>query len=177
MAHAWYGRCSAARVSIRTRSWLCKLALLPVVVLSLGSSCHIDDASSGQSTPVAREEDFGPPPPLKSRVELLAKLGREPRFLVGLGNDLPGEEEGYDFTQAGIYTLPVTLDVHYVYLSGLHGEQGEKGPGWPDYEPDGSSSPRSPTTRSSAACSRCSRCTRQQHAARGGWTCSSSRTS
>ncbi len=117
-------------------SRLLELATFPVVMLCLGGSCHIDDASE-QGIPIAREEDYGPPPPLRSRIDLLAKLGREPRFLVGHGNDLPGEEKGFDFTQAGIYTLPVTLDIHYVYLSGLHGERGEKGPGWPDYDPGG----------------------------------------
>ena len=106
-------------------------------LLCAGSSCHIDDGAE-QVTPIAREEDYGPPPPLKSRLELLAKLGRQPRLLVGHGNDLPGEEKGFDFEQAGIYTLPATLDIHYVYLSGLHGERSESGPGWPDYNPDGS---------------------------------------
>ena len=106
------------------------------LLLCPGSSCHIDDGA-GQGTPIAREEDFGPPPPLKSRLDLLAKLGRERRLLVGHGNDLPGEEKGFDFAQAGIYTLPAKLDVHYVYLSGLHDERTETGPGWPDYNPDG----------------------------------------
>lgn len=110
--------------------------MVVALLLCVGSSCHIDDGAV-QDTPIAREEDYGPPPPLKSRLELLAKLGREARFLVGHGNDLPGEEKGYDFAHAGIYTLPAKLDIHYVYLSGLHDEQGEKGPGWPDYEPDG----------------------------------------
>jgi len=112
------------------------LLFAAVVALLVGSSCHIEDMSEGRA-PIAREDDFGPPPPAKSRLDLLAKLGRAPRFLVGHGNDLPGEEKGFDFEQAGIYTLPVTLDVHYVYLSGLHGERSESGPGWPDYDPDG----------------------------------------
>jgi len=53
-------------------------------------------------------------------------------MLVGLGNDLPGAEKNFDFTQAHVFGLPATLDLHYVYLSGVKGEAG-----WPDDEPDG----------------------------------------
>lgn len=103
------------------------LRFLVVAALAITASCGGSD-----------EEDFGPAPPLKSRLELLARLGREPRFLVGHGNDLPGAEKNFDFAQAGIYTLPVTLDVHYVYLSGLPREPTKAGVPWPDYRPDGS---------------------------------------
>lgn len=82
------------------------------------------------------EGEEEPPPPLKDRRALLERLGRPARLLVGLGNDLPGAEKNFDFAQAGIYTLPVSLDLHYVYLSGLPDEAGKDGPGWPDYQPD-----------------------------------------
>jgi hypothetical protein len=92
--------------------------------------------SCGSEASPAFEEP--PPPPLKDRRALLGRLGVPSRFLIGHGNDLPGAEKSFDFTQAGVYTLPKVPDVHYVYLSGLVDEQGPHGPGWPDYEPDGS---------------------------------------
>lgn len=97
-----------------------------------------DAQTDERRAPAETAEDFGPPPPEKSRAALLARLGRPARFLVGHGNDLPDASAGFDFTKAGIYTLPVTPDVHYVYLSGLPREAGPSGPGWPDYEPNGS---------------------------------------
>lgn len=97
------------------------------------AACAIAGASCGGSP----EEDDGPPPPLKDRGALVDRLGRPRRLLVGLGNDLPGEEKGFDFSRAAIHDLPVTLDLHYVYLSGLKDERGKDGPGWPEYEPDG----------------------------------------
>jgi hypothetical protein len=48
-------------------------------------------------------------------------------FLVGLGNDL-GSDRNHD----AIYTLGVTLDLHYAYLVGLQGQNG-----WPDWNPNG----------------------------------------
>jgi hypothetical protein len=65
--------------------------------------------------------------------DIAAALGRPSRFLIGMGNDLPGAEQGYDFTKAGIFPLPVGLDIHYVYLAGLKGQGG-----WPDWDADGS---------------------------------------
>lgn len=64
-----------------------------------------------------------------SAADVARRLGREPNFLVGMGNDLPAD---YDWSQTGIHTLPVTLDIHYEYLVGLSGEGG-----WPDWNPDG----------------------------------------
>lgn len=135
----WYERCSRARVALPLTSSAAR-SLRSVLFASfglalVGASCDIEDPT--QAAPVP-EEDFGPAPPQKSRLELLARLGRKPQFLVGHGNDLPGADKGFDFAQAGIYTLPATLDVHYVYLSGLHDEMGPDGPGWPEYNPDGS---------------------------------------
>jgi hypothetical protein len=56
------------------------------------------------------------------------KLGREPNFLIGMGNDLAN-----DHNQDGAYTLGVTMDLHYAYLVGLPGRNG-----WPDWNADGS---------------------------------------
>ncbi len=56
------------------------------------------------------------------------KLGRDPNFLIGMGNDLAN-----DHNQDGAYTLGVTLDLHYAYLVGLK-DQG----GWPDWNANGS---------------------------------------
>jgi hypothetical protein len=63
-----------------------------------------------------------------SAAEAARKLGREPNFLIGMGNDLNN-----DHNQDGAYTLGVTLDLHYAYLVGLPGEGG-----WPDWNPNGS---------------------------------------
>lgn len=103
-----------------------RLLQLTLVTLLACSSCE-------SST----EEEDGPPPPLKDRGALLERIGRPKRLLVGLGNDLPGAEKNFDTKQAHVFLLPATLDLHYVYLSGLKGEQGPSGPGWPEYEPDG----------------------------------------
>jgi hypothetical protein len=59
--------------------------------------------------------------------ELARKLGREPNFFIGMGNDLAN-----DHNQDGAYTLGVTLDMHYAYLVGLPGEGG-----WPDWNAGG----------------------------------------
>lgn len=61
-----------------------------------------------------------------------AKLGLPERFLVGMGNDVPGPEANYDVAKSAIYTLPVKLDIHYAYLSGLPGEGS-----WVDDNPGG----------------------------------------
>lgn len=96
--------------------------------------CLVASGLSCDGTP--KEEDDGPPPP-KDRRALLERIGRPRQLLVGLGNDLPGAEKNFDTKQAHVFGLPATLDLHYVYLSGLKGEQGKDGPGWPEYEPDG----------------------------------------
>lgn len=53
-----------------------------------------------------------------SAADVARKLGREPNFLIGMGNDLPSD---YVWEKAGIFTLPATLDIHYYYLT--HGWQ------------------------------------------------------
>lgn len=56
--------------------------------------------------------------------EIARKLGREPNFLIGLGNDLPGD---YVWEKASAYHLGAKLDLHYVYLAY----------GWQDWNPGG----------------------------------------
>jgi hypothetical protein len=46
--------------------------------------------------------------------EVARKLGREPSFLIGMGNDLPAD---YMWEKSGIYTLGAKLDIHYIYLT------------------------------------------------------------
>jgi hypothetical protein len=48
-----------------------------------------------------------------SAADVARKLGREPNFLIGMGNDLPAD---YKWENAGIYTLGTPLDIHYIYL-------------------------------------------------------------
>lgn len=62
------------------------------------------------------------------QAQVAEKLGREPNFLFGLGNDLADDHD-----EDGAYTLGVTLDLHYAYLVGLEGEGG-----WPDWNEGGS---------------------------------------
>ena len=64
-----------------------------------------------------------------SAADIARRLGREPNFLIGMGNDLP---ESYDWSEAGVHTLPATLDLHYIYLVGLKGEGG-----WTDWNEGG----------------------------------------
>jgi hypothetical protein len=59
-----------------------------------------------------------------SAADIARKLGREPNFLIGMGNDLPDD---YNWENAGIYTLGASLDIHYVYLT----------QGWQDWNPGG----------------------------------------
>jgi hypothetical protein len=56
-----------------------------------------------------------------------ARLGRPPRFLIGMGNDLASDHD-----LDGAYALGVTLDLHCAYLVGLGGQGG-----WPDWNPVG----------------------------------------
>ncbi len=65
--------------------------------------------------------------------QLALRLGLDPHFLIGMGNDLAGAAEGYDHDRDGIYTLGTQLDLHYCYLVGLMGQSG-----WPDWNPGGS---------------------------------------
>jgi hypothetical protein len=60
--------------------------------------------------------------------DLAAKLGLDPHFLIGMGNDLAN-----DHSMDGAYTLGQKLDLHYCYLVGLPGQGG-----WPDWNANGS---------------------------------------
>ena len=59
-----------------------------------------------------------------SAADVARKLGREPNFLIGMGNDLPTD---YKWENSGIYTLGAPLDLRYIYLTN----------GWQDWNPGG----------------------------------------
>ncbi len=59
-----------------------------------------------------------------SAADIARKLGREPNFLIGMGNDLPKD---YKWENSGVYTLGTPLDLHYIYLTN----------GWQDWNPGG----------------------------------------
>lgn len=72
--------------------------------------------------------DAGSAVPPSAAAALAQKLrGGSPHFLMGMGNDLAS-----DHNMDGAYTLGATLDLHYVYLSGLEGQGG-----WPDWNAGG----------------------------------------
>ncbi len=48
-----------------------------------------------------------------SAADVARKLGRQPNFLIGMGNDLPGD---FKWENSGIYKLGAPLDLHYIYL-------------------------------------------------------------
>jgi hypothetical protein len=86
---------------------------------SSGSGGSAGDAGSAGSSGTSAGEG--------KAAELARKLGREPNFFIGMGNDLSNDHD-----QDGAYTLGVTLDLHYAYLVGLPGEGG-----WPDWNAGG----------------------------------------
>jgi len=59
--------------------------------------------------------------------DIAKRLGRQPNFLVGMGNDLNN-----DHSKDGAYSLGVTMDLHYAYMVGLPGQGG-----WPDWNANG----------------------------------------
>lgn len=63
-------------------------------------------SGSGGTTPIGGGKS--------TAAEVARKLGREPHFLIGLGNDLPSD---YMWEKASAYHLGATLDLHYVYLA------------------------------------------------------------
>ena len=87
-----------------------------------GGSSSGGSSSGGSST--GGSSSGGAPAGTSSAADIARKLGREPNFLIGMGNDLPGD---YVWDNSGIFTLPVSLDLHYIYLT--HG--------WRDWNPDG----------------------------------------
>jgi hypothetical protein len=76
----------------------------------------------------------GTSPGKSTAADVARKLGRAPNFLIGMGNDLAGEEQNWDHAFDGAYTLGVTMDLHYAYLVGLPGV-GDGG--WPDWNAGG----------------------------------------
>jgi hypothetical protein len=68
------------------------------------------------------------PLPAGSARELAVKLRGKGNFMIGMGNDLAD-----DHSMDGVYTLGVTMDLHYAYLVGLPGAGG-----WPDWNSDAS---------------------------------------
>jgi hypothetical protein len=90
-----------------------------VVPLCLATACAAPAPSSAQGTAGATT--------IVRAADVAARLGRPPRFLVGMGNDLASDHD-----QDGAYTLGVTLDLHYAYLVGLPGQGG-----WPDWNAGG----------------------------------------
>lgn len=136
---------------INPRWWCANVGVLALAVLS---GCSNDDGkdnnanggttsggtnttSGGKSTngtagstttPNGGKAGGGPITPIgggkSSAAEIARKLGREPNFLIGMGNDLP---DNYKWAESGIYTLGSPLDLHYVYLVN----------GWQDWNPGG----------------------------------------
>jgi hypothetical protein len=72
--------------------------------------------STGGTTPIGGGKS--------TAAEVARKLGREPNFLIGMGNDLPSD---FKWENSGIYTLGTQLDLHYIYLPF----------GWEGYNPGG----------------------------------------
>jgi len=73
--------------------------------------------SSGGTTPIGSTGK-------SSAADVARKLGREPNFLIGMGNDLPSD---FAWENSGIYRLGQTLDIHYIYLT----------KGWQDWNEGG----------------------------------------
>jgi hypothetical protein len=104
------------------------------LLLACGSDKNSNDAAGGNaqggSTPVtsAGKSSSGGTTPIgggkSTAAEIARKLGREPKFLIGMGNDLPKD---YKWENSGIYTLGSPLDIHYIYLAY----------GWQDWNPGG----------------------------------------
>jgi hypothetical protein len=101
------------------------MRVLPVVSL-LCVACT-DGTSTAPGTMSSSSPTPSPPTGPARAADVAARLGRPPRFLIGMGNDLAS-----DHGQDGAYTLGVTLDLHCAYLVGLGGQGG-----WPDWNPGG----------------------------------------
>ncbi|HEY6080216.1 MAG TPA: hypothetical protein VIW29_15490, partial [Polyangiaceae bacterium] len=51
---------------------------------------------------------------VSSAADVARKLGRPANFLIGLGNDLPGD---FKWENASVYSVGAKLDLHYIYLA------------------------------------------------------------
>lgn len=103
--------------------WLLSICLL---LAGCGGGGDSPDEAATLTSPALAPTPAAPVESV-SAADVAARLGRPPRFLIGMGNDLAN-----DHNQDGAYTLGVTLDLHYAYLVGLDGQGG-----WPDWNPDG----------------------------------------
>lgn len=90
-----------------------------------------DDGGAGTADASPGAPDGGGPAGPAAQVAI--KLGRAPNFLIGMGNDLAGADQGYNHNLDGAYVLGAPLDLHYAYLVGLPGAGG-----WPDWNTNGS---------------------------------------
>jgi hypothetical protein len=98
----------------------------------------LESSSRSEPAPATQADaDAGAEAAPTGRLALLDKLGAPRQFLIGHGNDLPGEYTGLTGDKPAIYGLPHKLDIHYAYLSGVADETLDGGPSWPHYEPDG----------------------------------------
>jgi hypothetical protein len=96
---------------------------------AVGGSSQGGSSQSGSSSTAGKPTSGSAGTPAtssgkSSAAEVARKLGREPNFLIGMGNDLPGD---YVWEKSGIYTLGAPLDIHYIYLT----------QGWQDWNPGG----------------------------------------
>jgi hypothetical protein len=92
-----------------------------------GSSGQGGSAQGGSANATSGKPSTGGKPTgggKSSAAEIAKKLGREPNFLIGMGNDLPSD---YVWEKSGVFTLGPTLDLHYVYLT----------MGWENWNPGG----------------------------------------
>ncbi|HKY38953.1 MAG TPA: hypothetical protein VJN18_23605 [Polyangiaceae bacterium] len=124
-------------VNARPEPCVLRCAGLCLLALGLLTGCDEDKdndndgssgGSSGQTGSKAGTSSGGTTPigstGKSSAADIARKLGREPNFLIGMGNDLPGD---YVWENSGIYRLGQTLDLHYIYLT----------KGWQDWNPGG----------------------------------------
>jgi hypothetical protein len=91
---------------------------------STGGDTSTSGGKNGNTSGSATGGSSTGPAGNSSAADIARKLGREPNFLIGLGNDLP---EDYKWENSGIYTLGARPDLHYIYLTN----------GWQDWNPGG----------------------------------------
>jgi hypothetical protein len=109
-----------------------------IVLLGLATALVSACGSSGNSSSGGGSSSGGVPPPVDGgfgsglgacQLSRALRGGSSCHFLVGMGNDL---DPNYDHSKDGAYTLGVTLDLHYAYLTGLPTMNG-----WPDWNTGG----------------------------------------
>lgn len=75
---------------------------------------------------------FNPPVMTTTAAQIAVAIGRQPNFLIGMGNDLAA-----DHNQDGAFRLGTTLDLHYAYLVAYLNADKSWG-SWKDWNPEGS---------------------------------------